>query len=115
MVNLEIHCYSSIEIAPKVEWWCFKSMQRLCLLEVEELLIGVVTVEKGGVEAISEHTERDQGAGASGETLSAALGEDSSEFVESLSHGLMQRGMEGRKINGQSNAIESSINRGFMY
>lgn len=47
---------------------------------------GYFTVEEGGIDSVAEGAEGDQGAGTASETLSAALGEDTAEFVECLSH-----------------------------
>lgn len=44
------------------------------------------TVEESGVESVSDSTEGKEGANTAGDALAAALGEDSSEFVECLSH-----------------------------
>lgn len=67
-------------------------------------MIWHVTVEKGGIDTVADSAKGDQGAGTAKNALSAALGEDSAEFVKYLSHDVRLCGGGRRKTNGDASA-----------
>lgn len=77
-------CKTSLLPECKVQY--FRTLRFRVVKEKKSKFAVVFTVEESGVDSVSDSTESKEGANTADDALAAALGEDSSEFVECLCH-----------------------------